>query len=42
MSKYKVTWGEGYLQGNLSKAQALKIAADLLKEYDIVCITKTT
>lgn len=36
--KYRVTWGEGQSQGNLSKTEALKIASDLLKIYDFVSI----
>jgi|688.fasta_scaffold103156_2 hypothetical protein len=39
MKKYKVTWGEGQSQGNLTKTEALKIAADLLKTYDFVSIS---
>jgi len=39
MKKYKVTWGEGQSQGNLSKTEALKIASELLKDYDFVNIT---
>lgn len=38
MKKYKVTWGEGQTQSNLSKTEALKIVADLLKNYDFVII----
>jgi len=40
MAKYKVTWGEGQSQGNLSKTEALKIASELLKDYDFVNIIK--
>jgi len=40
MKKYRVTWGEGQSQGNLSKTEALKIAGDLLKIYDFVSIKK--
>jgi len=39
MKKYKVTWGEGQTQGNLSKTEALKIASDLLKNYVFVSIS---
>ena len=38
--KYKVTWGEGQSQGNLSKTEALKIAGDLLNNYTNVIISR--
>jgi len=38
IKKYKVIWGEGQTQGNLSKTEALKIAGDLLKNYGFVTI----
>jgi hypothetical protein len=38
--KYKVTWGEGQAQANLSKTSALKIAGELLSKYDVVIILK--
>lgn len=36
--KYKVLWGEGYEQKDLSKTEALKIAAQLLNDYNKVTI----
>lgn len=39
-SKYKVTWGNSYSQEGLTKAEALKIAAELLNTYQNVIITK--
>jgi len=36
--KYKVLWGEGYEQKDLTKKEALKIAAELLNEYNNVTI----
>lgn len=38
--KYRVTWGEGQSQSNLSKTQAIKIASELLETYSQVVITK--
>lgn len=38
--KYKITWGEGQSQTNLTKTEALKIAADLLVNYKNVLISK--
>jgi hypothetical protein len=40
--KYKVTWAEGQTQSNLSKTEALKIAADLLNTYSNVIIAYST
>lgn len=37
--KYKVTWGQGQSQGNLSKTDALRIASDLLNTYSNVVIS---
>lgn len=37
---YKVTWGEGYEQKDLSKREALKIASELLQEYPNIQIIK--
>jgi hypothetical protein len=42
LKKYKVTWGEGQSQGNLSKTDALKIAAELLNNYSLVAIVCTS
>jgi hypothetical protein len=39
MKKYRVTWGTGQSQGDLTKTEALKIAADLLKTYTFVSIS---
>ena len=36
MKKYTVIWDGGFKQANLSKSQAIKIAADLLNDYDSV------
>ena len=37
--KYKVTWGEGQAQGNLSKTEAMRISFDLLKTYSNILIS---
>jgi hypothetical protein len=40
MKKYRVTWGAfSYTEGNLSKTQALKLASELLNQYDSVKIS---
>jgi|694.fasta_scaffold111312_1 hypothetical protein len=40
MKKYRVTWGEfSYTQGNLSKTEALKLASELLNQYDSIKIS---
>lgn len=38
--KYTVTWGYDFKQPNLSKAEALKIARELLEDNDSVTITE--
>ena len=40
MKKYRVIWDNGQTQANLSKTEALKIASELLREYDDVRIVK--
>ena len=38
--KYAVKWGYSFEQKNLTKSEALKVAASLLRSYEIVLISK--